>query len=360
VARADKANSPHIFAPGHAVNQQPLEYTYFIAKKTIVENAHERKCYFQAEIADIDLRIDSFLSAKNHDLTRSRIQALIRDGNIKVNNSHVKTSYRLRPGDSIELILPPSLPYQLNPEPLNLSIVYEDSSIIVLDKPPGLVIHPAPGHKDGTLVHGLLHHCNDLSGIGGVMRPGIVHRLDRDTSGLLVVAKNDMAHNFLSSQFKNGLISKRYFALVHDIPAKDKGVIDLPISRNPVRRKEMTVSPKGKRAVTEWQIERTLSGRFALLSVTIKTGRTHQIRVHMSHIGHPVVGDPVYGHKNSWWRKNNLSINEIQDFIKRQMLHSAYLAFTHPDTGELREFHAPVPADMELAIKKLGSFSIKN
>lgn len=324
-----------------------------------MENAQERKGSFQAETADIDLRIDSFLSAKNHDLTRSRIQALIRDGNIKVNNSHVKTSYRLRAGDSIELILPPSLPYQLNPEPLNLSIIYEDSSIIVLDKPPGLVIHPAPGHREGTLVHGLLHHCNDLSGIGGIMRPGIVHRLDRDTSGLLVVAKNDMAHNFLSSQFKNGLINKRYFALVHGIPERDEGRIDLPISRNPVKRKEMAVSSKGKRAITEWRIEKTLSERFALLSVIIKTGRTHQIRVHMSHIGHPVVGDPVYGYKNSWWKKNNLPADEIQDLIKRQMLHSAYLAFTHPDSGEFREFHATVPEDMEQVIKKLGSFSIK-
>ncbi|NLD39048.1 MAG: RluA family pseudouridine synthase [Desulfatiglans sp.] len=324
-----------------------------------MENAQERKCSFQAETADIDLRIDSFLSAKNHDLTRSRIQALIRDGHIKVNKNHVKPSYRLRVGDIIELILPPSLPYQLNPEPLNLSIIYEDSYIIVLDKPPGLVIHPAPGHKEGTLVHGLIYHCNDLSGIGGVMRPGIVHRLDRNTSGLLVVAKNDKAHNFLSSQFKNGLINKRYFALVHDIPEGVEGRIDLPISRNPIKRKEMTVSPKGKRAITEWRIEKPLSDRFALLSVTIKTGRTHQIRVHMSHIGHPVVGDPVYGYKNSWWRKNNLSTDDIQDCLKRQMLHSAYLAFIHPDTEKYVEFHAPIPADMELAIKKLGSFPIK-
>lgn len=325
-----------------------------------MENTPESKRSFETETADIDLRIDSFLSTKIDELTRSRIQALIRDGNIKVNNSHVKTSYRLRPGDSIELVLPPSLPYELTPEPLDLSIVYEDSSIIVLDKPPGLVIHPAPGHHDGTLVHGLLHHCDDLSGIGGIMRPGIVHRLDRDTSGLLVVAKNDKAHNFLSSQFKNGMISKRYFALVHGIPGGSEGRIDLPISRNPVKRKEMTVSPKGKNAITEWRIEKTLADRFSLLSVIIKTGRTHQIRVHMSHIGHPVVGDPVYGFKSSWWKKNGFSIDEIQDSIKRQMLHSAYLAFIHPDSEEFMEFHASVPEDMELAIKNLESFLIKN
>jgi 23S rRNA pseudouridine1911/1915/1917 synthase len=298
--------------------------------KIIVENTQGKRSSYLAETTDINLRIDSFLSAKNLDLTRSRIQALIRDGHIKVNNSYVKTSYRLRAGDSIELILPPSQPYQLNPEPINLSIVYEDSSIIILDKPPGLVIHPAPGHKEGTLVHGLLHYCDDLSGIGGLMRPGIVHRLDKDTSGLLVVAKNDIAHNFLSNQFKNGLIKKRYFALVHGIPDRNEGRIDLPISRNPVKRKEMTISSKGKRAITEWRVEKTLSDRFALLSVIIKTGRTHQIRVHMSHIGHPVIGDPVYGYKNSWWKKNNIPVDVIQDLIKRQMLHSAYLAFTPP------------------------------
>jgi 23S rRNA pseudouridine1911/1915/1917 synthase len=324
-----------------------------------VENTPESKHSFQAETADIDLRIDSFLSMRINELTRSRIQTLIREGNIKVNNSQVKTSYRLRAGDSIELVLPPSLPYQLNPEPLDLSIIYEDTSIIVLDKPPGLVIHPAPGHHDGTLVHGLLHHCNDLSGIGGVMRPGIVHRLDRDTSGLIVVAKNDKAHNFLSGQFKNGMISKRYFALVHGIPAKSKGRIDLPISRNPIKRKEMAVSSKGKNAITEWRMEKTLADRFSLLSVIIKTGRTHQIRVHMSHIGHPVVGDPVYGFKNSWWKKNRFPADEIQDCIKRQMLHSAYLAFIHPDSEKLMEFHAPIPGDMEFAIKKLESFLIK-
>jgi 23S rRNA pseudouridine1911/1915/1917 synthase len=332
----------------------------FTNQNNIVENAQGRKLSFQAETADIDSRIDSFLSARINELTRSRVQALIREGNIKVNNTIVKTSYRLKQGDSIELVLPPSIPYQLNPEPIDLSIVYEDSSIIVLDKPPGLVIHPAPGHHDGTLVHGLLHHCNDLSGIGGVMRPGIVHRLDRDTSGLLVVAKNDKAHNFLSSQFKNGMIKKKYLALVHEIPVSPEGRIDLPIARNPIKRKEMSVSSKGKNAITEWQIEKTLADRFSLLSVIIKTGRTHQIRVHMSYIGHPVVGDPVYGYKISWWKKNRFPIDEIQDCIRRQMLHSAYLAFIHPDSLKFMEFHAPIPADMESSIKKLESFLIKN
>ena len=209
----------------------------------------------------------------------------------------------------------------------------------MLEKPPGLVIHPAPGHESGTLVHGLLHHCDDLSGIGGVLRPGIVHRLDKDTSGLLVVAKNDIAHNFLSSQFKNGKVNKKYIALVHGIPKNSEGTVDLPISRHPVKRKEMTVSTvsKGRNALTIWKIQETLVDKFALLSITIKTGRTHQIRVHMSNMGHPVVGDPVYGFKNTWWRKNTHYSKEVQESINRQMLHSEYLGFIHPDTKEYIE-----------------------
>jgi 23S rRNA pseudouridine1911/1915/1917 synthase len=322
-----------------------------------VENEQARTISFSAEAADTDTRIDLYLSSNLKELTRSRIQSLIKEGNIKVNNSPVKTSYRLKAGDEIALSIPPSSPYLLNPEPLDLSIIYEDSSIIVMDKPPGMVIHPAPGHESGTLVHGLLHHCNDLSGIGGILRPGIVHRLDKDTSGLLVVAKNDNAHNFLSSQFKNSKVSKKYIALVHGIPQGDEGTIDLPISRHPVKRKEMAVSSvKGKNALTIWKIKEILGKKFALLSVTIKTGRTHQIRVHMSHIGHPVVGDPVYGFKSAWWKKNTNCSKEMLDSIKRQMLHSEYLGFLHPDTKEYSEFRSPVPQDMNLAIEKIKTF----
>ena len=308
---------------------------------------------FCAAASDTNTRIDLFISSNFKEITRSRIQSLIKEGNVKVNNTTVRTSYRLKAGDDIELSIPPSSPYLLDPEPLDLSIVYEDSSIIVLDKPPGLVIHPAPGHQSGTLVHGLLHHCGDLSGIGGVLRPGIVHRLDKDTSGLLVVAKNDSAHNFLSSQFKNSKINKKYIALVHGIPGNSEGEIDLPISRHPVKRKEMAVSSKGKNAATRWKIQETLGDRFALLSIIIKTGRTHQIRVHMSHIGHPVVGDPVYGFKSTWWRKNTNYSKEILGSIYRQMLHSEYLGFLHPDTKEYIEFSSPVPEDMSRVIEYL-------
>lgn len=319
-----------------------------------MENEQGRTISFSAEAADTDTRIDLYLSSNLKELTRSRIQSLIKEGNIKVNNSPVKTSYRLKAGDKIALSIPPSSPYLLNPEPLDLSIIYEDPSIIVLDKPPGLVIHPAPGHQSGTLVHGLLHHCNDLSGIGGILRPGIVHRLDKDTSGLLVVAKNDSAHNFLSSQFKDSKVSKKYIALVHGIPKNSEGTIDLPISRHPIKRKEMAVSSaKGKNALTKWKIQETLGNKFTLLSVTIRTGRTHQIRVHMSHMGHPVVGDPVYGFKSAWWRKNTSYSREIPDSIKRQMLHSEYLGFLHPDTKEYVEFRSPVPQDMNRVIEKI-------
>jgi 23S rRNA pseudouridine1911/1915/1917 synthase len=323
-----------------------------------VENEQVRIITFSAEPADTDTRIDLYLASNLMELTRSRIQSLIKGGNVKVNNATVKTSYRIKAGDEIELSIPPSSPYLLSPEPLDLSIIYEDPSIIVLDKPPGLVIHPAPGHQSGTLVHGLLHHCNDLSGIGGVLRPGIVHRLDKDTSGLLVVAKNDNAHNFLSSQFKNSKVDKKYIALVHGIPEKSEGMIDLPISRHPVKRKEMAVSPssKGKNALTIWKIEETLSDKFTLLSVTIKTGRTHQIRVHMSHTGHPVVGDPVYGFKKTWWKKNTGYSKETVESITRQMLHSKYLGFLHPDTREYVEFNSPMPQDMCRAMENLKSY----
>jgi 23S rRNA pseudouridine1911/1915/1917 synthase len=311
-----------------------------------VENEQERTISFSAETWDTDTRIDLYLASNLKDITRSRIQSLIREGNAKVNSTPVKTSYRLKAGDNIEIIIPPPAPYLLSPEPLDLEIIFEDSSIIVLDKPPGLVIHPAPGHQSRTLVHGLLHYCDDLSGIGGVLRPGIVHRLDKDTSGLLVVAKNDSAHNFLSSQFKNSRVNKKYTALVHGIPDNSEGTIDLPISRHPVKRKEMAVSSKGKNALTIWKVRESLGDKFALLSVTIKTGRTHQIRVHMSHIGHPVVGDPVYGFKTAWWRKNTSFSKETVDSINRQMLHSEYLGFLHPVTNEYVEFMSPVPRDM--------------
>jgi 23S rRNA pseudouridine1911/1915/1917 synthase len=247
----------------------------------------------------------------------------------------------------------------LEPEPVEFSVVYQDSSLIIVNKPPGLVIHPAPGHLRGTLVHGLLEHSRDLSGIGGILRPGIVHRLDKDTSGLLVVAKNDRAHGHLSAQFKAGEVKKRYLAIVHGIIRGSHGEIDLPIGRHPKRRKEMAVvSSGGRTALTTWQKMEELGGKFSILSVTPKTGRTHQIRVHLSHVGHPVVGDPVYGYRRQWWKKHFPEKNGPAPKVVRQMLHAETLGFIHPDSGVFCEFSAPMPTDMKdlIGVLKLLDF----
>ena len=298
-------------------------------------NAHEK-----------EERLDQFLASREKDLTRSRAQALIRSGCVRVNEAAAKPSYRLKAGDRITLSMPPALPYDLEPQQVDFSVIYEDSSLIVLDKPPGVVIHPAPGHAEGTLVHGLLRHCRDLAGIGGEVRPGIVHRLDKDTSGLMVAVKNDYAHAFLSAQFKARKVNKQYIAIVHGIIRGDKGIIDLPISRHPVRRKEMSVtSSAGRNALTQWRKKEELSGRFSLLLVSPRTGRTHQIRVHLSHAGHPIAGDAVYGFRRTWWKKH---FPPGEELVKRQMLHAEKLGFVHPDSGEYCEFTAPMPEDMRL------------
>jgi 23S rRNA pseudouridine1911/1915/1917 synthase len=243
----------------------------------------------------------------------------------------------------------------LEPESVAFKVVFEDKSLLVIDKPPGVVIHPAPGHPTGTLVHGLLKHCTDLSGIGGVLRPGIVHRLDKDTSGLLVVAKNDRVHEDLSRQFKTATVKKVYLALFNGLMEEDRGTIELPISRHPKRRKEMAVVPvKGREALTSWQKVESIGESFSLLAVTPKTGRTHQIRVHLSHVGHPVVGDAVYGHGKRWWKRHLPGREDTACLIRRQMLHAHRLGFRHPLEGDYREFDAPLPHDMAEAIRALG------
>jgi 23S rRNA pseudouridine1911/1915/1917 synthase len=291
-----------------------------------------------------DKRLDQFLASHGKDLTRSRAQTLIRGGHVRVNEGTAKPSYRLKSGDRIALSIPSARTCDLEPQEVAFAVIYEDASLIVLDKPPGVVIHPAPGHYEGTLVHGLLRHCRDLAGIGGEMRPGIVHRLDKDTSGLMVVVKNDRSHASLSSQFKARKVNKQYLAIVHGIPQDHEGTIDLPVSRHPVRRKEMTVTRSGGRgAVTQWRKEEELSGCFSLLAVRPRTGRTHQIRVHLSHLGHPIAGDPVYGFRKTWWKRHFPPGEEV---VRRQMLHAQKLGFIHPDSGEYREFAAPIPEDM--------------
>jgi 23S rRNA pseudouridine1911/1915/1917 synthase len=321
-----------------------------------VNDESKRSFYFAITVEDRDWRIDAFLASRLKHMTRSRVQALIRTGYVEVNGNIPKASYRLKVGDYVILYIPPDEPSKLEPQSLSFSIVYEDAFLIVLNKPAGLVIHPAPGHPTGTLVHGLLHHCGDLSGVGGVLRPGIVHRLDKDTSGLLVVAKNDAVHLALAEQFKAGAVKKRYLALVHGKIEGIKGKIDLPIGRHPRKRKEMAVLMSGgKRALTLWEKEELLDKGFSLLSVTPKTGRTHQIRVHLSHVGHPVVGDPLYGPGKRWWKIHFPGIPETLNCIARQMLHAGMLGFIHPDSRVYCQFRAPMPDDMAEALRLLGS-----
>ncbi|MBU4264131.1 MAG: RluA family pseudouridine synthase [Proteobacteria bacterium] len=276
-------------------------------------------------------------------LTRSRIQDLIRTGNILVNDEIKKTGYRVRTGESIRIILPPPQPSSLIPQELEFEVLYEDQDVIVLSKPPGVVVHPSHGHIEGTLVHGLLHHCRNLSGIGGELRPGIVHRLDKDTSGVMIVAKNDMAHQSLVKQFKGRTVEKFYLALLSGIPRTMTGRIAAAIGRHPVHRKKMAVLQQGGReSVTNWEILEYFS-HFSFVKLRLETGRTHQIRVHMASIGCPIAGDPVYGKKS-----------KTSDLLfVRQCLHSYSLAFDHPHSGERLSFTAPLWPDMKNVVHLL-------
>jgi len=319
-----------------------------------VGNESESAFSFDVEDKDKDKRIDVFLTDRIKELTRSRVQDLIKRGNVRVNDRTPKTSYRVKRCDHVFVSIPPVRPYHLDPEPVDFTLIHEDASLIVVNKPPGLVIHPSPGHHTGTLVHGLLEHCKELSGIGGILRPGIVHRLDKDTSGVMVVAKNDRVHHFLSEQFRTGTLKKKYVALVHGIPRANEGEIDLPISRHPKKRKQMSVTHSGgKQAITRWKKMKAFGDWICMLSVIPKTGRTHQIRVHLSYMGHPIVGDPVYGYRHHRWKQHVEGREEIPNTIKRQMLHAETLGFVHPDTEEYCEFGAPVPHDMERIIEKM-------
>jgi 23S rRNA pseudouridine1911/1915/1917 synthase len=295
---------------------------------------------------DRDKRLDQFLAEAGLPLSRSQAKRLIETKAILLNQKPVKPSHHVKTGDLVGGIIPEPEPLSSAPEPLPLSILFEDPSILVVDKPAGMVVHPAAGNPSGTLVNALLHHCRDLTGINGVLRPGIVHRLDKDTSGVMVVAKGDIAYHHLSRQFKNRVIEKVYLAISHGNFERDHGTIDAAIGRHPGERKRMsTYTRKGRDAATEWKvIERFKT--VSLLEIHPRTGRTHQIRVHLSSIGHPILGDPLYGRKNKPGSIRDPLVRECTKRIGRQALHARRLAFLHPVTGQRVEFVAPLPEDM--------------
>ena len=304
-------------------------------------------------------RLDLFLTSCLDKFSRSQIQSLIKNGAVTVDGKPAKPSLPLHCGANVSVDIPPPQPMDIIAEPIEFSIVYEDSCMLVVNKPPGLVVHPAPGHNSGTLVNGLLFHCKELSG-GGFIRPGIVHRLDKDTSGLMVVAKNDFAHAEISSQFKNGSVLKRYICVVHGIPKNVSGEVVLPIGRHPENRVKMSVCKNGGRsAKTIWKIIEHLSDDFSMLLVRILTGRTHQIRVHVSSIGYPIAGDITYGYSKGWWNKNTVLIKKGVSPPKRQLLHSNYLSFKHPVDKKDMVFEAPIPADMDDWIKHIKNNGIR-
>jgi 23S rRNA pseudouridine1911/1915/1917 synthase len=286
-------------------------------------------------------RIDKFLTTMNEAWSRTQVQIWIKEEHIKVNNAKVKSNYKLACGDHIFLEIPEPEELEIAAENIPLKVVYEDEDVIVVNKPRGMVVHPAPGHYTGTLVNALMHHCQDLSGINGVIRPGIVHRIDKDTSGLIMVAKNDHAHESLVEQLKAKTTQRLYKAIVHGIIPHQHGTIDAPIGRDKKDRQSMTVTEENSRdAVTHFTVLETFD-QYTYVQCELETGRTHQIRVHMKYIGYPLAGDPKYGP-----RKKTLDING-------QALHAAVLGFKHPKTGKEMLFEAPIPDDMEQLLYQL-------
>lgn len=297
-------------------------------------------------------RLDKFLALKDLGFSRSQIQNFIKDGHIKVRGyARTSSSLRIQTGDSIDIHIPALKSLSVEPVSILLTIVYEDSHLLVLEKPAGLVVHPGAGDENRTLVHGLLNHCQDLSGIGGYLRPGIVHRLDKNTSGLMVVAKDDESHRGLTEQFKSGVIDKAYLALVRGRLQDRSGRLNSAIGRHPVNRKKMSIrSRNGKPAITDWQVVEELKGA-SLLSLKIRTGRTHQIRVHMSSLGHPVLGDSLYRGPTEF------RVGHTVIPIRRQMLHAACLQFTHPITGEKMKWESNLPSDMAYVLDRLRNLN---
>jgi 23S rRNA pseudouridine1911/1915/1917 synthase len=295
---------------------------------------------------DAGKRLDAFLAERVPDLTRSAAARLLSEGQISVNGAIPLKSRKLIGGETVTVTLPQPVETAVVPQNIPLDVVYEDEDVIVVNKPSGLVVHPAPGHPDGTLVNALLYHCGDsLSGIGGEKRPGIVHRIDRDTSGLIIAAKNDAAHLALCAQLSDHTLARTYECIVVGCPKEDRGTVDAPIARHPTDRKKMTVTEKNaRRAVTHWEVVTRYRG-YAHLRCHLETGRTHQIRVHMAYLGHPILGDTVYGAKKP------------VPGLQGQCLHASGLKFIHPRTGELVEVHCPLPPEFTDMLRKLENQS---
>ncbi len=298
------------------------------------------------EPSDVGKRLDIYV-AERENLTRSASARLASEGFVTVNGAVLPKHYRLREGDDVEITLPEPVPDRALPEDIPLDILYEDGDLLVVNKPKGMVVHPAAGHPGGTLVNALLYHCRgSLSGIGGVLRPGIVHRIDRDTSGLLVVAKTDTAHLSLASQIASHAFERRYHAVVNGHLREEKGTVDIPIGRHPVDRKKMAAVKDGRPAVTHYERLLPLSGA-DYLSLRLETGRTHQIRVHMAYLGHPLLGDTVYGGGRTKFELSHASL------LSGQCLHAKSISFLHPTSGELLSFESPLPFYFEETLRLL-------
>lgn len=286
-------------------------------------------------------RLDAFLASSLDGLTRSQATQLIESGEVAVNGRAVSKSYKLAGGEDIAVTLPEPEPVEAVPQDIPLDVVYEDADVIVVNKPSGMVVHPAPGHPDGTLVNALLYHCaGTLSGVGGALRPGIVHRIDRDTSGLIIAAKNDYAHQFLSAQLADHTLARTYECIVVGNLREDSGTVDAPIARDSRDRKRMAVVPGGRRAVTHWTVLARYPG-YTHVQCRLETGRTHQIRVHMAYLGHPILGDTVYGAKKP------------VPGLTGQCLHAVGLQFIHPRTKELVSLSCPLPGEFTAALRKI-------
>ena len=290
---------------------------------------------YNIRVEERESRLDQYLARQAIGLTRSRIRQLIDGGDVLVNGATAKPAHRLRQGDLVQVSVPPPRPAVAVAQDMPIDVVYQDADLVVIDKPAGLAAHPGPGHPDRTLVNGLLALCPDIQGIGGEIRPGIVHRLDKDTSGLMIAAKNERAHHNLSQQIKDRQVEKVYLALVEGAPSPESDEIEVPIGRDPRRRTRMAVTAEGRESRTSYRLLE-LAGRFSLLELTLHTGRTHQARVHLAWLGHPLLGDATYGRRSP--------------LLSRHFLHAHRLAFAHPATGEPLRFQSPLPPDLLTAL----------